>query len=199
MARIDSIIPVSYFEQIRDRIGAILALEIENQLLLSGNYEIDSDIFVERSIPFDKVEIPTLNISLATGSYDNKSQGYVRGTYDFFIDVYTSSKAGNGIDADARATFKLNRLLGIVRSILENPVYKTLDFTPPGIRHTECSSINIRSNQSRDALHTAMGRIIFKVVADETTTLLTPLNIAEHYTQVKLDLTDKGYQYKLVL
>lgn len=195
MARINGIIPVSYFERIRDRIGVILALEINNQLLLSGNYEIDADVYVERNIPFDKVQVPTVNVSLASGNYANKNQGSVDGTYEFFIDCYTSAKSNSGAEGDVRATIKLHRLLGICRAILENPVYKTLDFTPPGIQHTSCTSINIRSNQSMDALNNCMGRLSFKVVANETTELLTATLIKEFYTTVKIDTSDEGYVY----
>lgn len=195
MAKISSIIGNSYFEQIRDRIAVILALEIENQLLLSGNYDIDADVWLERNIPFDKVEVPAVNVSLASGNYDNKTMGSVRGSYDFFIDCYCSAKATSVAEADRRATLKLHRLLAICRSILENPVYKTLDFVPPGIQHTSVSSLNIRSAQNTDALNTVMGRLLFKVVATETTSLLTAPEINQFYTSVKIDTSDQGYVY----
>lgn len=195
MAKISSIIGNSYFEQIRDRIALILALEIENQLLLSGNYDIDADVWLERSIPFDKVELPAVNVSLASGNYANKNMGSVDGTYDFFIDCFTSSKTSTSVEGDKRATLKLHRLLAVCRSILENPVYKTLDFTPPGIQHTMVTSLNIRSNQGADALNTMMGRILFRVVANERTSLLTAPEIKEFYTSVKIDTSDEGYVY----
>lgn len=197
MARIDYIIPAQYYELIRDRIGAILALELNNQVLLSGDYDLDADVFVESGSTFDKIEIPVINVSLVSVNYDNKEQGSVRGTYVYAVDAFTSAKSGNTVSGDVRATFKLHRLLGVCRAILENPVYKTLDFTPPSISRTLCSDIQIAKTTKDDATNTAMGRVNFTVVANETTELLTALQISEYYTKVKLHETDKGYQYEI--
>lgn len=195
MSKINYIIPQQNFEIIRDRIGAILLIEIDNQVLMGADYSIDPEIFVERSNPIDKVENPCINISLAQGSYDNKSQGAVRGTYTYNIDVYTNAKSGV-TPGDQKATLKMQKLLGICRAILENSVYKTLDFAPPFINRTLCAEINIRANSTPDSFNTAMGRLSLTVVANEDTEFLEAIPIGDYWTQVKIELTEKGYQYK---
>ena len=62
MAQIYNIIPVQNFELIRDRIALILATEVNNQFVLSGNEDINCDVWLERSTPFDKIENPTINV-----------------------------------------------------------------------------------------------------------------------------------------
>lgn len=62
MAQINTIIPVQNFELIRDRIALILATEINNQFVLSGNEDINCYVWLERSTPFDKIENPIINV-----------------------------------------------------------------------------------------------------------------------------------------
>ena len=74
MAKITNVIEKQNFEIIRDRIGAILYTEIKNQLQLTNNDILKCDIFVERNTPVDKIEVPTIIVSLASINFDNKNQ-----------------------------------------------------------------------------------------------------------------------------
>lgn len=195
MAKIATIIQAQNFEIIRDRIGAVLYTEIKNQLQLSNNDVLQCDVFVERNTPVDKVEVPTIIISLASGNYDSKNQSSVRGTYEFFVDVYTSAISNNASDGAVRAAFSLHRILGICRYILEHPAYKTLDFANPLISHTSVKSLNIRQLMGNDALNTAMGRLTFTVVANEENGFQCTCNLTDYYSSVKIDLSNQGFVY----
>lgn len=195
MARITTAIPSNNFELIRDRLGVILALELDNQATLNNNNDLRADVFVERNTPIDKVEVPTINISLAEGLYDNKHQANSRGTYTFNIDCYTSAKSTNNQQGDVLSMIKLHRLIGVCRAILENPIYKTLDFQPPFISTSLSKSISIRANTTHDAANTSMGRLSYEVKCVEETSLLTAPLVCEFYTKVLLDLSDEGYVY----
>lgn len=198
MSKIVNIIPPQGFEVIRDRIGEIIFEELSNQVAMSYNAEIDAEVYVERSNQIDKTECPLLNISLANGIYDNKSNNAnVTGTYTFDIDAYTNAKTNDSQSGDERAALKLQRILGVVRAILENPVYRTLGYTPGFITRTYCSEINIAvpGAGKLDTLNTMMGRISFTVQAVENTELIEPELIAGYETSLKMELTDRGYKY----
>lgn len=196
---IDYAIPTQAYELIRDRIGAILAVEVAEQVVLGGDYEMEATVWVERSRPFDLTELPAINVSLATGRYDNKHQGDARGTYRYNIDIYMRSKATNDQLGDVLSAFKVQKLIGICRHILEHTAYKYLLFTPPFIQRTMCEEINISQMDAGDMITRGMGRLSFTVVAGETTTLMDSVTFNAHWTTVKLALTEKGYQYKIEL
>lgn len=197
MPLIVDVIPPQGFEIVRDRIGEILFDEISSQVAQSYNTDIDAQVYVERSNQIDKTELPLINISLSTGSYDNKNQGNLNGTYIFDIDAYTHSKSTEDESGDVLAALKLQRILGVCRAILENPVYKTLGYMPGFIIRTGCSDINIAipGAGKLDTLNTLMGRLSFTVVLIENTELIVPVLIAGYDTSIKMVLTNTGYKY----
>lgn len=197
MPLIVNVIPPQGFEIVRDRIGEILFDEISSQVAKSYNTDIDAQVYVERSNQIDKTELPLINISLSTGSYDNKNQGNVNGTYTFDIDAYTHAKTTEDESGDVLAAFKLQKILGVCRAILENPVYKTLGYTPGFIIRTGCSDINIAipGAGKLDTLNTLMGRLSFTVVLIESTELIVPALITGYDTSIKMVLTNQGYKY----
>jgi len=196
MAQINTVIPQQNFELIRDRIAVILATEVANQFVLSSNSEIDCDVWLERTNPFDKIENPVINVSLASDTFDLKNAGTdVRSTAVFNIDCFTSSKTNSGENGDQKAMFKLHRIVGMCRAILEDQAFVTLNFTPPFISRTSVDSINIANPDRLDATNQTMGRLAFTVVFHEGTPLITPPQIAQWYTTVKLDETEQGYVY----
>lgn len=195
MSLINGIIPQQSFELVRDRIGQILALEIANQFTLTSNSDFDLDVWVERFVPFDKEELPTINVSLATGGFTGHTQKSTDGTYTYFIDVFTKAISTDDEKGDQMASVKLQRLLGMCRAILENPRYKTLGFDPPSIFNRHCESISIAEPGKQDATSSVMGRLAFSVKVLETVELIDPVLIGRSDTRVKLYETDKGYFY----
>ena len=81
MPKITQAIPPQAFEIIRNRIGLILAEEIDNQSILTYDPDLDLTVWVERTVPFDKTELPSVNVSLARGSYDSKTYRETDSTY----------------------------------------------------------------------------------------------------------------------
>ena len=194
MAQIKEIIPAQYFEVIRNRIAEILTDELDNQVVLTYDADLEATVYVDRFVPFDHTDTPAVNISFAEGKYDNQTVVDVDGTYVFFIDAFTRANTTNSDRGDKLAMFKLHKLLGVCRAIIQNPIYKTLGFEPPFIMSRQISNISIAAPQKEgDALSVVMGRLILTIVAPEDTQLLTAKLIAGFDTQVKLSLTDKGY------
>ena len=195
MGQIKKIIPAQFFEVIRNRIAEILVDELDQQVLLTYDTDLEAKVYLERFVPFDNSELPAINVSFSAGDYNNQTARDVDGTYSYFIDVFTQAKTTDDDRGDKLAIFKLHKLLGVCRAIIQNPIYKTLGFEPPFIMSRQISRIFIAEPKEGDTLSVVMGRLILTIVAPEDTQLLTAKLIKGFDTQVKLFLTDKGYIY----
>lgn len=193
MSKILAAIPSQGFELVRDRIGAILATELAEQSDLNSDQNLDASVWVSRSTPFDTEELPAINVVLSEGDYDSKNQGAAQGSYQYNIEVYSRAKSADGEDGDKKASLRLDRLVGVCRAILENPVYKRLDFDPPFISHTMVTGFQNGRVDAGDGRYNVMGIIRFNVKLTESTQLLEGLPVGSMYTTVKLYETDKGY------
>lgn len=202
MAVINTQIPQQNFELVQERIGEILANEILNQFtlfptpmaLLEGLV-----VWNNRYVPFDKSELPAINISLGSGQYGGQTVKSDDGTYQYNIDVFTNAKGTEDENGDQLAVAKLHRILGIVRAILRNPKFKTLGYeTPPGfiMGIPRVESIQFPTQDPEDTARNVMGRLVFSVKMPETTELIDPDLIYGYETIVKLAETDKGYRWE---
>lgn len=194
MAVLRQIIEPQNFELVRDRIASILLLEIEHQVYL-GSDVVQPGIYVERMVPFDKTELPCINVQFGNGKYDGKDVRQAEGGYNYFIDCHCSAPSTSDDDGDVMAMQKMQRLMGVCRAILENPSYRTLDFTPPSLTRVRVMAIDTAAPGIQDGINSAMGRITFNVQVEESVELKTAVGIANSYTGIKLNLTDKGYKY----
>lgn len=181
------------FELIRDRIGVILADELPVQADLKYDTDLDATVYAERFIPFDKTELPAVNVSLARGLISGQTTIRSDGTHTYYIDVHTSAKSDDGSNGDQKAMLRLHKMLGVCRAILEDARYLTLGFQKPFIMNRHVEEIGIAEPDRSDATSAVMGRIILSVKATETINLVIPNLIAGYETNVKLSLTDKGY------
>jgi len=195
LGQIKNIIPPQFFEVIRNRIAEILVDELDCQVLLTYDTDLEATVYVERFVPFDNTEMNAINVSFSGGPYDNQTVRDVDGSYSYFIDVFTQANTTDADRGDTLAKFKLQKLLGVCRAIIQNPIYKTLGFQPPFIMSRQISSIAIAQPREGETLSVVMGRLILTIVAPENTQLLTAKLIKGFDTQVKLALTDKGYIY----
>lgn len=200
MSVINKPIKPQAFEIVRDRIGRILADELNNQ----GQISYDKDlmrvkVWMERFLQFDKTEVPAINVMLAQGDYSGQTAIQHDGTYRYFIDCYFGAKAGTDGPGDVKAMFKLHKLLGVCRAIIMDPRYITLGFaTPKGFimnRHFESLNIQNPNEREHDADNNVMGRLTLSVKVPEASDPITFTNIKEFVTNVKLDETDKGYTW----
>lgn len=196
MSKILPGIPRRAFELIRDRICEILADELPVQSIVEYDGSLDATVYCERFIPFDKTDIPCVNVLLAKGIYNNKAVVKADGTYTYNVDCYMSAKSSVGVQGDTVSAIKLQKLIGICCAILENPQYNTLGFARPFISHTEVSEIAIADpKNNQDAVNVMMGRISFVVRVPENVDALLPRLLVGFDTQVKLGLTEKGYVF----
>lgn len=187
------IIQSSGFEIIRDRVGFILADEFNGQYLKTYDNDFNIKVWVERFIAFDKTELPTVNVSLASGQFSSKDVRGKDGTYTYNIDCFQFSKTDSVNDGDKKAMLRLQKLIRVCHYVLDNPVYKTLSFVPGFIGHTVVSDFNIADPNKEDSLSVVMARLTFQVRARETGELLEAFEIDGSDTQVKLHETDNGY------
>jgi len=195
MALINTIIPLSNFEIVRTRIGEILFTEFARQFALTANPDINPSVYEERFIPVDNAEFPVINVSWSGAGYSNKDQTQVDGDNTYNIDCYAGAEA-DGDSGDKIATLKLHRLLAIARAIFEAPVYNTLGYAKPFSCNVRVASISIADPvRNNDATHQIQGRLELSIRVPETNLLIPPPQIGTHTTQVKLELTDKGYRY----
>jgi len=196
MPKINGIIATSSFELVRDQIGAILADEISNQFTLSAEEALNlSGVFIERVVPFDKTEMPAVNVSVARLDLDGQVAVNTDNNATYNIDCYQAAKSGDGVQGDVLSRFQLFRLMAVVRSILEDPQYITLDFARPFIMNRHVVSIEPAPAIDQDGINTAMGRVVLSVKVAENTDLVPTTILGRSDTTVKLELTDKGYRF----
>lgn len=189
-------IPSRNWELIRDKIGAILFVELDNQYTNYYTQEANIDsVTVEKTNPEDHIEFSTVNVSLAENNFDNDHQGTADGSNMYTIDCYVKYKTRKDQPGDKYAQYKLQRLLGLVWGILKDPRYKTLGYTVPFIKSTKVIKNELRAPSAADAANSAMGRVLFKVDAVENVELMDAIELQSSVTGVKLGLTDYGYQY----
>jgi hypothetical protein len=196
MPKITQAIPSQAFEIIRNRIGLILAEEIDNQSILTYDPDLDLTVWVERTVPFDKTELPCVNVSLARGSYDSKTYRETDSTYTYNIDVFANSESSNGVDGDIDSKFILHKLLGVCRAILENQAYKTLGFLPAFVMRSAVVDLNIAETNPNDGNYSTMGRLTLSVRVPEVSQIPDAETIAGMSTSIKLAQSNQGYYYQ---
>jgi hypothetical protein len=195
MPKINHAIPTQAFELIRNRIGEILIDEIDNQVTNDYNADIDCTIFIERDSAIGKEEMPAINISLASGNFDNKNAPSADGTYLYNIDIYTKAKDSDADNGDKLSNIHLQKIIGVCRYILENQAYKTLGFAPPFISRVKCNGFNIAKINSADAVNSSMAQLTVEVRANEVSAL-GPVRLLDGYdTVVKIGTSEFGYAY----
>lgn len=180
----------------RSRICEILTDEVQNQYRLSQDENLDATVWMERSNAFDSVELSAINVCLNNATYSNKHAGSLDGTYIFNVDVFTNSKTTISNPGDIAASIKCQQILGMCQAILENPLFKTLGFQPGFVKRVYTTNLNMAVPEKEDSLNAMWGRLTLNVELNESTPLVNAPLIAGYETQVKLELTDKGYLFK---
>lgn len=193
----------SNFELVRDRIALILAAELANQATKYGDTDLNVKVWNSRFIPFDKTEtitITAVNVNLFRSDFVQYDVEDNTAIHKYAIDVYAAAKSTvAGVMGDGRSMQRMEKVIGVCRAILKDAQYRTLAFTPPSIWTTFPESIEIANPfvQQQDADSQSMGRLLFNVKINEEIDLLVADGILGYDTQVKIELTDKGYYYKV--
>lgn len=192
---ISGIIPPQGFELARDAIGSILSLEIASQYQMTGDSRYNATVWKERFIRFNAdTECPAINVKLGDGKYSNKDQKLADGEYKYYIVGYVKSASGSNGQGDKDATLVLQRILGMCRAILENPIYNNLNLSRPFVRNTRVGSLMLGvTDETAGAENMVCGYLEFYATIPEYVTLIDPLPLLNSVTQVKLYETEEGY------
>lgn len=193
MAKLNFRIQPRAWETIRDRLAEILADEINNQIDLNYLAEINPEITLERS-GFDMTDTDIVNVSFAQGRPDNKDITGADGSYLFNIDAYTKAKTTDDAGGDQIATLKVQTILGLIESIMDHPIYKTLGFQAPYISRVWLGETNVAQMGKNDQKNIAMGRVQVNVKVFENHILKTPTIAAGFETSFTIGDSTKGYK-----
>jgi len=196
---LNNLIPSQAFELIRDAIGRVLTAEFANQMTL-GAAIILPNIYLERTCPIDKEELPVINVIYAESQNYDENTSYTS-IFDnkFLIEVYTNSPTTPSTDGDKKSALANVKLMGMIRSILMDHKNLYLDFTDKFIQSRKVQSIaRTQPRISNDAENTISGTLEVHYVAEETTeTEQGTLGILFN-TVVKLENTEKGYKFTII-
>ncbi len=187
----------SNFELIRDRIGAILADEFAGQQSYGDSDLSGLKVWSSRSIAFDKEEMPAINVNFVHGDYFSQDVSAVTNTYKYTIDVHASSNSKNNVRGDERAMMRMHKIMGIVTKILSHQVYRTLLFPTPSIQTKTIETLDVADVMRNDADSLIFGRIMMSVRINEDKELYTGVVIKGIDTKVNLELTSKGYFFRV--
>lgn len=202
---INAIIPEQNFEKILDRIGEILTVELDRQATFTYDAVLEAVVHKDRAVAFGHTECPAVNVIYHSTEFSEQSLPSTQGVNLYHIDciVDGESEDGDGSDVntmmgDILAKAKLNKLMGVIRAILEDPKYKTLGFQAPSIGNRHVVRMYFLKAINQDARNVRIGRIEFSVKAPEyPAELITPVPIGGNDTTVKLALTETGYIWTL--
>ena len=196
MSKINVPIPQQNFELVRDKIAQILALEFGNQYTLTGNELMNLNVWVERFIAFDKVELPAINVVFDQTNYNHNDANTSAGDNRYNIFVINRASHTASQRGDTRATQELNRIMGIARYIIMHPAYHTLDFAPGFIFGRNVDMMRaIEPTDQGDGTQTIAAQMSATVRMNEHNGAIAPVSGEIVSTSVKLAETDKGYYY----
>jgi hypothetical protein len=197
MGKINKEIMSCGFEVVRDQLANVIAYELFGQFQLSYDPHINAEVLIEDIDPVDQTGLPTVNVSFAGGPYDNKDfAGNSRGTYTYQVDVYTHAKTKQNMAGDYSTSMRLQKILRIIRYVVDNPIYKTLGFSPPFIERVRVARIDIgNAPGNNDAVNSMMGRLTVEVVLRESIDLIIPSLIAGFDTVAMIGNSNRGYFY----
>lgn len=198
MSLINTSIPTQGFEIVRDTIGAVLKIELEKQKTLKG-FDYPINVYTERSAPFDQTEEVMIMVSLDSANYTNTNEMSTHGLTSFNVDIYASAKQTPLMQGGYASSKKRDFFLGMVRYILQDHHYKTLGLPLGTIMGTYVEGFEIfEVSNNQDANFVKMSRLSFSVRINENQSLWEGIDISTIFTGVKLDLTEKGYQYETI-
>lgn len=203
-ALITTPIAAQNFELIRDQIALVLALELINQGTVISGFVVPS-IGIERMTDVDKTEMPYVNVCFSGADYTSETRRKQAATNNYYIDIWCNAPSTQANTGDFIARQEMERIAGIIRTILQAPVYNTLGFPPSGITSGYASienttvtgiKVNERPN-TEDSLSTAMCRIFFTVKCEEGVPLQTGTAFQIGTTTLTIGTTTNGYQIEI--
>ncbi|WP_158993436.1 hypothetical protein [Mucilaginibacter sp. L196] len=198
-AVITEIIPASGFEQVRDAIGALLAIELTNQQTLQ-QFTDPVNVYQERLTPFDPTtEVVIVNVNFGRAEYSQWTQQDRLGKTNFYIHVYSTAVSTEDIPTGSLDSGKrLHHFLAMCAYILSSPKTKDLGFAPGIIGGSYVEKINTNHFAGKPIVnYERHGVLTFTVRIQESQQLFPTSSLFGIDTNVTLDETDKGYVYTL--
>lgn len=188
-------IPEQGFEKVRDAIGAILLTELSNQKTLQG-FDEAITVYRERVTPMETEENLYFNVMLDSATYGNYTQRDAQGRTIYFIDVYATGKnKDTGVGAKDSGD-RLGKFLGMAMYILGANQYKLLGLPAGLIGGTYIESFaTAEPAPAETGMYQRFARISFAVRVQENYNLWSGINLVGNDSVVKMDQTNKGYQY----
>lgn len=184
---------VDTFEQVRDQIGAILALEVESQKVFAAALGRDPAqwnlrIFQERANPWDNFpngsdRSPVVNVWWDSSSFDRSVGNVV--AYQRSSTVYNVDCYGCGVAADTpaghragdqQAAEEVQRAIRLVRNILMSAEYTYLGLRGLVMQRWVDSITGFQPQQdNQNAVQVVGARIAFRVDFNELSPQVTPV------------------------
>lgn len=195
MSKIDYIINERAHIPIRNRVALILTDEMMNQSAMTYDTDFELPFYIQRYKPVTPDECPIGVVSLGSGKYDNRTVEKADGTVDVLIDIYTKGFSTSEHSGDVISSFQGHKIASIVMGVLENPIYKRLDFAPPFIQSCHIDGFESGDVERNDAVSMYVVRVTLNVKYTQAEQLIDPIPIGGNDTQVKLGETDKGFLY----
>jgi len=178
MSNITEQIPIQNFEIIRDRIVEILQDELTNQFVNESDLSLKNiKVYSERSIDFDKTELPAISVDFDAMNLDSTEPEDPQNELIFNIIVNTNAKSSVGIRGDEKAKKEAQKLIGMCRYILQSPYNYRLrfDFGNSIVRYVQVTVLQaIQAQAADDGLHTSAAYLTLKVGSYENNGALVP-------------------------
>ena len=196
MSKILDAIPRQNFEIVGERIGEIIFDELNTQKDVQ-QFSDPINVFSERTIGFGNEEQIFINVTLSSASYSEKTQKDQQGETIFNIDIFSNGKESDNTTGSKDASLRMQKFLGMIRFILSHTEYKTLGFPLGFIGGTSFDSFEILDPDytRQDGSFFKMCRILFSVRIWENQSMAKFSVLDGNSTNVKLQLTEQGYQY----
>lgn len=182
------------FEIVRDAIGSVLKTEMDAQKVLQSLPD-ENNIFIGRNTPFNQSEKLMINIMLDSAGYGSFNEASSHGSTTYFIDVYVAAKTSTDKPGGFAASQMRDKYMGMIMYILQHHKYVILGLPVGFIMGTYVEGFeNFEASNNQDATYSKMGRITFSVRINESQTLWAGLELSSIFTDIKLELTEKGYK-----
>lgn len=171
--------------------------EFANQGILVGGFDYGLNIFIERTAPIDKEDLPVINIVYAESIDVDENTSYTS-VFDnkYLIEIYSNATADENSPGDLKSALLNSHLMGMVRAILMNQQNLYLDFTDKFIQSRKVQTMTrTQPRIATDSLNTISGTLEVHYIAEETTELQEGYLEALLSTVVKIENTEKGYKF----
>lgn len=195
MALITEIIPQQGSEIVLNRLGAILFLEISNQITLQSIGD-DFDLYIGRQEPYDKSEDVVIIVRTDNVNFTGQSQEGMQGENVFNIDIFCQGRSTQVVSGNTVSKDKMQRYLGFCRYILGSTKYKTLNFPMTGLIggvYVQTIQHDLRYGEE-DANFITFSRLQVSVRINECQELWGTNPFEGLDTVIKLDETEKGFK-----